>query len=355
MQKNTECFARASGLGNLPRQMRDHDLGVTDTNLEHHLALNSLSHLPQSTLLRQVLSAVKNDGLAEAYLRGSFSTGEADDYSDIDLFLVVDPTHLEKTFLMFLSYAQKHHKVLSICHDKLVADYGGIGFMALLKNTNTGRVTQFDLYFCQTGGHPTIPLINSTRIYSRNQGYSIFCEPERQMRAVDANSLMAHVSYPLDPKTENAKHELNDLLIAAFIMSKHLKRGQFARARNDDHHAVQVCASLLKDSVGYVSHQTPLYFADRLAATCKTSGTPAQQKLGTILERMCAASPSSTQINNIIEFSREIIGSFFHDLRTEFEPILHELETLENPTVENKNVFPLQPAPSIRAMERKIS
>lgn len=332
-------FSKAATLNNLSRQIKDRQLGIVDVDLEDHLNLQALSHLPQSATLKNVLAAVKNDGLAEAYLRGSFSSGDADDYSDIDLFLVVDPSHLEKTFLQFIDYAKSHYEILSICHDKLVADYGGVGFMAILKDKVNSRVTQFDLYFCQTGGYPKTPLVNSPRIYSRNPDYSVFCEKEPQTRDADAQKLMAHVVPPLDKTTNDARHELNDLAIAAFIMSKHLKRGQIARARNDDHHAVQLCANLFKQAIGYTSHQTPLYFADRLVETCISSGSPVQQKIGSILKNICANSPSLKQIGDITLFIRQMIVSFYPALEEEFRPILNELEISANPRLADANVI----------------
>ena len=108
----------------------DKTRGAPDVDLKTHLAATQQKSLPQAELLQGCFDLLKEKGLLEeAYLRGSLGRGHADIHSDIDLFTVVAPENLEKVYDTVCEYLSSKGRIITNCHDRLVKDYGGIGFM----------------------------------------------------------------------------------------------------------------------------------------------------------------------------------------------------------------------------------
>lgn len=327
------------------RAQRDKELGILDTDLKSHLERHSLSHLPQAKVLSKLLNAVSDENLLEAYLRGSFSTGEADDYSDIDLFLVTKKDGIEDTFSKFLDHLQSTYNVLSICHDKLVKDYGGIGFMAVIKDSQ-GRLVQCDVYLLPEGQAPLQDLVNAPRIFSANSKYSVFCE-ENKTPCVEQPfaKLLANLeSRELSQDEKDIHHLVQDIFIALFIQNKHLNRDQLMRARNDDHHIIQQMIEMAKIKLGYKTHHTPLYCGDSLLKDCSDSRDFRVEQMGKSISELGMELPSKGKIIKTISFLESYLQDFFPKLVQEFEVIFAELKEKVDPSYERpeSKVVPLR-------------
>jgi predicted nucleotidyltransferase len=271
--------------------------GIHDTSLEKHLAETSQGHLFQAQVLRDCLAHLKEQGLVEAYLRGSFANGEADEHSDIDLFLVVDPEKLEEIHTAFTEHLAEKYAILVSCHDKLVKDYGGIGFMYLCGDANK-KMFQFDLYMAMKGVAPRAQLFNSPRIHSTdptycwNQEYK--CSPMPEV----ADNFIKKFSAG-ESKADKMEYLCNDLMVTLSIMKKHVTRGQIARALNDNNHATGVCIEMLRTEFADPSVHSSLYAGDKMIQAAKESGNSVLKSLAEFLEEQFVSPVSLRKVNEM--------------------------------------------------------
>jgi len=111
------------------------DLGVSSEDQRQTRLINSV---------REQFSRFPE--VVEIHLRGSFAKDAADDYSDVDVVVVVWDDALENFF------ARLNESVAKMCDlvyaggwlDRFVPDFGGLGFVYLC--TDQGRLVQLDLY-----------------------------------------------------------------------------------------------------------------------------------------------------------------------------------------------------------------
>jgi predicted nucleotidyltransferase len=169
-------------------------LGVHDVAVEDHLRQTGQVGLPQAGILIDALGHLQNENLVEAYLRGSFASGEADQHSDIDLFAVVEPENLAKTYQSFHDNLNKNYPILVSCHDRLVKDYGGIGFMMLCEG-DEGRLFQFDLYMAMKGVPPKVGLFSCPRVYASDPAYC-WIEENQPNSNLPESALRSSESHP---------------------------------------------------------------------------------------------------------------------------------------------------------------
>jgi hypothetical protein len=296
---------------------------IFDIPLHEHLARQNLATLPQSALLTQSVNALGKTDLVEAYLRGSFSSGEADELSDIDLFLVVKPEYLAATYDTFVEQLNRTHPVLVSCHDKLVKDYGGIGFMFICKGPQD-RLYQFDLYMAMKGVPPKAGLVNCPRIFTKNPAYSWLDENGAcaELPETARNFIARHSGG--DSKADQVKYYLTDLMVTLHIMKKHLKRGQFARALNDNNHAIGVSVELLRTVSGERSHHTALYAADKLVSDCINSKDPVISLLACELQAQFLAPLDQKKIGRLFSISESLARNFEPDAYRDMEAALKE-------------------------------
>lgn len=271
--------------------------GIHDTSLEKHLTDTSQGHLFQAQVLRDCLAHLQKQGLVEAYLRGSFANGEADEHSDIDLFLVVEPEKLEEIHTAFTEYLTNKYAILVSCHDKLVKDYGGIGFMYLCGDANK-KLFQFDLYMAMKGVAPRAQLFNSPRIHSVDSSYcwnqEFKCDPMPEV----ADNFIKKFSAG-EGKADKMEYLCNDLMVTLSIMKKHVTRGQMARALNDNNHATGVCIEMLRTQFEDKSVHTSLYAGDKMIAAAKQSGNTVLASLAEFLEEQFVSPVSLRKVNEM--------------------------------------------------------
>jgi hypothetical protein len=282
---------------------------IFDIPLRDHLEHTGMLHLPQAPLITSTVDALKNTDLVEAYLRGSFSSGEADELSDIDLFVVVEPEKLPDTYHAFVEHVKQTHEILVACHDKLVKDYGGIGWMFVCKDKND-KLLQFDFYAAIKGTPPKALLVNSPRIFTRNPEYSWLEEktPVGDLPGHTSKFITQHTGG--DTKTDKVKYYMTDLMVTLSIMKKHLQRGQHARALNDNNHAIGVSVELLRLVSDENSHHSALYAADKLVAKCAVSQDPVLRKLSGELQNQFLAPLNPHKIRKLFAISELLVREY---------------------------------------------
>lgn len=271
--------------------------GLHDIPLDKHLSQTAQDHLFQAQVLRDCLDHLEKQGLVEAYLRGSFANGEADEHSDIDLFLVVEPEKLEQIHTAFSEFLTTKYAILVSCHDKLVKDYGGIGFMYLCGDASK-KLFQFDLYIAMKGVPPRAQLFNSPRIHSSDPSYC-WNEENKPVPLPESAEKFIKKYTGGESKAEKMEYLCNDLMVTLSIMKKHVTRGQLARALNDNNHAVGVCIEMLRTQFQDKSVHSSLYAGDKMIEAAKNSGNATYKALAEFLEEQLVAPVSLRKVNEM--------------------------------------------------------
>lgn len=301
-----ESWSTSAGNGNeCPPSLIQHTNGILDIPLDRHLNETSQQHLFQARVLREALDHLKEQGLVEAYLRGSFANGEADEHSDIDLFLVVEPENLEAIHTEFTEYLKNKYSILVSCHDKLVKDYGGIGFMYLCGDASK-KLFQFDLYMALKGVAPRAQLFNSPRIHSSDPNYCWVQENSPEPLPDCAQHFIDKFSAGDTPKGK-MEFLCNDLMVTLSIMKKHVTRGQMARALNDNNHAIGVCIEMLRTIFDDKTVHTALYAGDKMIIAAQESGNPVYQVAANALQDQIVAPVSLRKVREMFAIGSSLL------------------------------------------------
>ncbi len=287
--------------------------GIFDVHVEEYLRETRQHHLPQARIIVESLRHLQQHNLQEAYLRGSFASGEADIHSDIDMFLVVSPENLPATFQSFCDHLNENYIVIVECHDKLVRDYGGIGFMFLCQERG-GKPFQFDLYMAMKGVPPKTLLPSCPRIYSSDPAYCWLDEsrPKIEIPSHTQNFIDRYTRN--ESKDQRAEHMFKDIMIALFIMSKHVQRKQNARALNDNNHAIGVCVDMILNALDQTTYHTSLYAADKLLQECRVGANPVLSGCAGNLEAAICRAPSQEQVRMIYGVAKGVVEEFHPDI-----------------------------------------
>ena len=301
---------------------------IIDIPIEDHLRDTNQEHLPQTKLLVDAVNKLE-DNLTEAYLRGSFAYGDADVHSDIDLFVVVPPEKLAQTYQQFVDFLNEDYSVLVFCHDRLVKDYGGIGFMFIVKDEND-KLFQFDFYMAMTGVPPKVPLRNHPRIYTENPEYCWLEENKAKPLPKSAQKFIEHYTANdnAEKKDINAEleYQLVDLLVALNIFQKHVTRCQYGRALTDNNHVLSTCVEMLRALAKDDSPHTSLYTVDKLIKTCKEDGLFADK--ANRLNDLLLAKPSNQKVIDIFDLGISIIKDHCPEVYTKLRSSIDEYERL---------------------------
>lgn len=109
--------------------------------------LNSIPDTCQGRMLQKLVNFYVKDKRVEAIVvRGSFSKGASDEYSDIDILLIAK----DNFYIGFIGGLGKYFPkdIVSFTeegwHDTNVPDFGGIGFVFLTKHED--KIIQLDIY-----------------------------------------------------------------------------------------------------------------------------------------------------------------------------------------------------------------
>lgn len=286
-------------------------LGITDISLAEHLKEMNKSHLPQVPLLSGTLDALtRNDVIEEAFLRGSFSNGRADHLSDIDLFVVVEPEKISEAHTCFTRQLQSYGETIIGCHDKFVKDYGGIGFMYLCENHDSKNLHQFDIYFALKGVTPRAKLVDAPRVFAKNVGYSWLDDAGNAVDAMPEPALSFVQEHMGQSDDTGVVSCYNDLVVGLFIMDKHLKRNQTARAFNDNFHNTNAMIEMLRYGVDKVDYNVSLYAFDGLAQDVARSDDKTAQDMVLRIRESMQKNATSSKIRQMFELGTDMLKTY---------------------------------------------
>lgn len=286
-------------------------LGITDISLAAHLKETEKSHLPQVPLLSGTLDTlICNEMIEEAFLRGSFSNGRADHLSDIDLFVVVSPDKIASAHTCFTQQLQTYGETIIGCHDKFVKDYGGIGFMYLCENHQSKNLHQFDVYFALQGVAPRAMLVDAPRVYAKDVSYSWLNDTAHAAEALPEPAVSFMQEHVQHGEEKGLVSCYNDLVVGLFIMDKHLKRNQMARAFNDNFHNTNAMIEMLRYGLNRVDYNVSLYAFDQMAQEIAISDDKAAQDLVVRMRESMQVNASSSKVRQLFTLGTDMLKTY---------------------------------------------
>lgn len=289
----------------------DKSNGAADVDLKKHLLDTNQDHLPQADLLKGCFDALNEKGLLEeAYLRGSIGRGHADVHSDIDLFAVVDPAKVEEAYDVVNAYLASKGRVITSCHDRLVENYGGIGFMFIAQSTeHNDKVYQFDLYMAMKGVPPRNPTSIKPRILSKDENYKwtdTHGTPPVALPPETEAFIKKHTSgTSMDDRMELLMQEL---LITLYVTNKHIKRGQVSRTVVDNYSIVTGAIEFLQTLTGYTSTgYSPVYLGGEITKFARENGDEEMRQAADALEKLFTQQISPQKLRDTLTFAKTVL------------------------------------------------
>lgn len=289
----------------------DKSRGAADVDLRQHLLDTSQNHLPQADLLKGCFDALADKGLLEeAYLRGSIGRGHADTHSDIDLFAVIDPARIEEAYDTVNAYLASKGRVITSCHDRLVENYGGIGFMFIAQSTeHNDKVYQFDLYMAMKGVPPRNPVSIKPRIFAKDAG-----DRWTETYGTPAVPLPEHTQDFIRKHTAGTSAEdrmellMQELLITLYVTQKHIKRGQASRTVIDNCSVVSGAIEFLQTLTGYTSTgYSPVYLGNEITRFARENGDEEMAKAADALEKLFTQKISTQKLRDTLSFAKTVL------------------------------------------------
>jgi predicted nucleotidyltransferase len=288
----------------------DKSKGVSDVDLKAHIEATGQGHLPQAALLQGCFDVLVQKGLLEeAYLRGSIGRGHADTHSDIDLFTVIDPNKIEEVYQAVNDYLASKGKIITKCHDRLVENYGGIGFMFIAQSAEHGNKTyQFDLYMAMKGTPPRNPTSIKPRIFHTDPDYKwtethgTKAEPLPQ---VAKDFIKKHTSG--NSREDRLELLMQEMLITLYVTNKHIKRGQVSRTVVDNHSVVTSAIEFMQTLTGYTSTgYSPVYLGDEVARFARANGDGEMRRSAEKLEKLFAQPMSQKKLRDTLVYAKNV-------------------------------------------------
>ena len=287
----------------------DKSKGVPDVDLKEHIAATGQGHLPQAELLQGCFDALAQKGLLEeAYLRGSIGRGHADTHSDIDLFTVIDPNKIEEVYKTVNDFLESKGKIITQCHDRLVENYGGIGFMFIAQSDAHDKKTyQFDLYMAMKGTPPRNPTSIKPRIFNADDykwtdTYGTKAEPLPQ---VAKDFIQKHTAG--NSREDRMELLMQEMLITLYVTHKHIKRGQVSRTVVDNHSVVTSAIEFMQALTGYTSTgYSPVYLGDEVARFARENGDAEMRRAAGKLQKLFSQPMSDKKLRDTLQYSKEV-------------------------------------------------
>lgn len=327
-------------------QKADKSNGKADVELAEHLKVTGQQDLMQAEILQECLDMLKDEGLIEeAYLRGSLGRGHGDEHSDIDLFAVVDPAHVETVYDKVNAYLEQKGGIITSCHDRLVEDYGGIGFMLIAEHGDTGQVFQFDLYMAIKGVPPKNEVSIKPRMYSKDPEYK-WLDEYGQPR--DLGILPDETKDFIKKHTEGNGIEdrleliMQELLISVFVAHKHIKRGQTSRTVIDNHSVTTSAIEMLQELTHYRSTgYSAIYLGNEVVTAARKYGDEEMAEAADRLEKFFTQPIDDDKLRDIVAFGKDVLKKAAPEKYEQQKKAIELFETRILAANENK----AQPAP----------
>ena len=289
----------------------DKTRGAPDVELKSHLAATGQQTLPQAELLQGCFDLLKDKGLLEeAYLRGSLGRGHADIHSDIDLFTVVAPENLEKVYDTVCEYLASKGRIVTNCHDRLVKDYGGIGFMFVAQSDkHDDKIYQFDLYMAMKGVPPASPTTIKPRIFAKDPDYKWI-----DTYGAKAVELPEQTQDFIRRHTSGASNEerlellMQEMIINLYVTNKHIKRGQVSRTVIDNHGVVTSAIEFLQVLTGYApTGYSPVYIGDEIVRFARKNGDREMAHAANMLEKLFAQPMTHEKLEDTLNYAKYVL------------------------------------------------
>ena len=290
--------------------------GKADVDLSNHLIATGQNDLPQAEILQEALEKLKEKGLIEeAYLRGSFGRGHGDSQSDIDLFVVVSPEHLGEVYETVNGYLEEKGGVITSCYDRLVEDYGGIGFMFVAKNEKHGTSYQFDLYMAIKGVAPLFDFSIKPRIYSRDLDYQWMKEygtpRDPQMLPAAARAFIDNHTKGQDI-ADRVELLMQEQLLNLYVTSKHMNRGQTSRVMLDNQSITATAIEMLQALTGYTSTgYSSLYLGNEVVDFARTHGDAEMAAAANKLEEFFEQPIDRQKLCDVLGYCKDVLQQAF--------------------------------------------
>jgi predicted nucleotidyltransferase len=291
--------------------------GAPDVDLREHLRKTEQTSLPQAELLQGCFDLLRERGLLEeAYLRGSLGRGHADTHSDIDLFAVIQPEKINQVYDAVNEFLASKGRIIVGCHDRLVENYGGIGFMFIAESDAHDKKTyQFDLYMAMKGVPPAKPTTIKPRMYAVDPDYKwidTYGQKSIELPDVTKSFIQRHTSG--DSLGERMELLMQEMLINLYVTNKHIKRGQMSRTVVDNHGVVTSAIEFLQLLTGYKSTgYSPVYLGDEVVKFAKENGDKEMVKAAKKLEKLFEQPMSSQKLLDTLDYAATVLRQAFPD------------------------------------------
>lgn len=289
--------------------------GAPDVDLKEHLRKTEQGHLPQAELLQGCYDLLRERNLIEeAYLRGSIGRGHADHHSDIDLFTVINPEKINEVYDTVNEFLASKGRIIVGCHDRLVENYGGIGFMFIAESDAHNKKTyQFDLYMAMKGVPPRNPTSIKPRMFSSDPDYKwtdTYGQKAIELPQVAKDFVHKHTSG--DSQADRMELLMQEMLITLYVTNKHIKRGQISRTVVDNHSVVTSAIEFMQVLTGYKSTgYSPVYLGDEVARFARENGDAEMAKAATKLEKLFHQPMSPQKLLDTLEYSATVFRQAF--------------------------------------------
>ena len=289
--------------------------GVPDVDLKVHLEKTEQTHLPQAELLQGCFDFLRDKGLMEeAYLRGSLGRGHADTHSDIDLFAVIQPEKINEVYDAVNEFLASKGRIIVGCHDRLVENYGGIGFMFIAESDAHDKKTyQFDLYMAMKGVPPAKPTTIKPRMFSTDPDYKwtdTYGEKAIELPQVTKDFVHKHTSG--DSTGERMELLMQEMLINLYVTNKHIKRGQISRTVVDNHGVVTSAIEFMQLLTDYKSTgYSPVYLGDEIVKFARENGDKEMVKAANKLEKLFHSPMTSQKLMDTLDYASTVFRQSF--------------------------------------------
>lgn len=291
--------------------------GAADVELREHLRKTEQTSLPQAELLQGCFDLLKDRGLLEeAYLRGSIGRGHADTHSDIDLFAVIQPEKINEVYDAVNEFLASKGRIIVGCHDRLVENYGGIGFMFIAESDAHDKKTyQFDLYMAMKGVPPAKPTTIKPRMFAADPDYKwidTYGQKAIELPQVAKDFVHRHTSG--DSMGDRMELLMQEMLINLYVTNKHIKRGQISRTVVDNHGVVTSAIEFMQLLTGYKSTgYSPVYLGDEVVKFAKENGDKEMVKAAAKLEKLFHQPMTSQKLLDTLDYAATVFRQAFPD------------------------------------------
>lgn len=299
-----------------------------DVDLKEHLAATNQAEIPQAKILQQVYDLLLDKGLLEeAYLRGSFGRGHADHHSDIDLFTVIDPAKVEEVYNTVSDYLKDKGCIITSCHDRLVENYGGIGFMFVAHNDAHDKTFQFDLYMAMKGVPPRNPTAIRPRIFAKDPNYSWMNESGKPAELPEQTQAFIKKHTSGGDLADKMELMMQEMLLNLYVTHKHIKRGQMSRTVVDNHSVVTTAIEMMQVLTGYRSRgYSPVYLGDEVVRFAKANGDKEMIAAANRLDKMFLQPMSDKKLRDALDYSSTLLEQSYPERYARLKPAIEHFK-----------------------------